>query len=122
MKKLGILSLIIFFLAATGFISKPAKDTDEFMIYLKVKVLDEQGSPVHGAEVEVFETEGDFANGSEPLDTKYTNKKGKARFSGLHKKEYYVHVEKGEKDNSEGQVKTDKLQNVSFNKETVIIY
>jgi putative lipoprotein (rSAM/lipoprotein system) len=122
MKKAWALSLLILFLCM-GFTTKSdMKDTEEFMIYLKVKVLNEEGDPVHGAEVKVYQSMDDFDRGINALDTKYTNKNGKARFSGLHKEEYYVHVEKDNKDNENGQIKTDKLHNVSFNKETVIIY
>lgn len=93
----------------------------EAPVFLKVKVLDDLGNKIHGAKVQLFNNEEDYRRERNVVKTEYTEKNGKASFSGLKPKVYYMLVEKEGLNNNGGAVRTDTLKTWIINNATVII-
>ncbi|MCS7005836.1 MAG: prealbumin-like fold domain-containing protein [Cytophagales bacterium] len=111
MKKIfwGLLSIVV---ASTQFLST----------VLKVTVLDDAGNIQKGAVVKLYKTEEDYKEDKNPVGgPQTTDEKGKVQFKDLEPQVYYVRAQKGDKDNSDGGIKTHKLDAGKINKINVII-
>ena len=84
--------------------------------------MDKLGNPVEGAQVKLFLTENEYMKKeNEVSPEQQTNKKGKTLFTGLEKKVYFVHAEKGDMDNVGSGIRTDTLVVKRINKINTII-
>jgi hypothetical protein len=88
---------------------------------LNVTVRDETGNTVEGATVQLFETEEDYTKETNVAATGVTDKKGYVKIKELKSIPYFVIVRKGDKDNSGGGEKTEKLEAKKINKVTIVI-
>lgn len=89
---------------------------------LEVTVRDNLGNVVEGAEVQLFNTKEEYQKEENPVGGKMaTDDKGRAKFTGLDAKEYYVNVEKGDMNNYGAGIKTDELVPKRTNRVTIII-
>lgn len=88
---------------------------------LNITVRDELGNTVEGATVQLFEKEEDYTQETNAVATGVTDKKGFVKIKELKAIPYYIIVRKGDKDNSGGGEKTEKLEAKRINKVTVII-
>ncbi len=114
-KKLAILlSLAILFTCASSFqILKTS---------LKITVIDELGNIVEGAAVQLYPTDDDYRNETNPAsEIYYTDKKGQVKFKDLAAQVYYVNASKDDKNNIGAGVQTDKLLDGKMNKVNIVI-
>lgn len=89
---------------------------------LQVTVRDDVGNLVEGAQVRLFKTEEDYNNEQNQAgQTLKTDAKGRVSFDNLAPAIYYIIVEKGDMDNSDGGNKTEALVPKRINKITVIV-
>ena len=88
---------------------------------LNVTVRDELGNTVEGATVQLFETEEDYTKEENVAATAVTDNKGYVKIKELKSIPYFVIVRKGDKDNSGGGEKTEKLEAKKINKVTIVI-
>jgi uncharacterized protein (DUF2141 family) len=89
---------------------------------LQVTVRDELGNLVEGASIRLFTSEEDYTKEQNQAGkTIKTDAKGRASFDTLEPKVYYIIVEKGDMDNSDGGTKTETLVPKRINKVTIII-
>lgn len=89
---------------------------------LEITVRDNLGNVVEGAEVQIFSNKEDYQNEENPVQgIKYTDEKGRAKFTDLETQEYYLNVEKGDMNNYGAGIKTDLLAEKRNNKVTIII-
>jgi hypothetical protein len=89
---------------------------------LQVTVRDDLGNLVEGASIRLFLTEEDYTKEQNQAGkTVKTDAKGRASFDNLEPKVYYIIVEKGDMDNSDGGTKTEALIPKRINKVTIII-
>jgi hypothetical protein len=88
---------------------------------LNVTVRDETGNVVEGASVQLFEKEEDYNTEKNVVAQGVTDKKGYLKLKDLKSMPYFVLVKKGDKDNSGGGEKTEKLEGQKINKVTIVI-
>jgi hypothetical protein len=89
---------------------------------LEITVRDNLGNVVEGAEVQIFSNKEDYQNEENPVQgIKYSDEKGRAKFTDLETQEYYVNVKKGDMNNYGAGIKTDLLAEKRNNKVTIII-
>ncbi|WP_245558406.1 carboxypeptidase regulatory-like domain-containing protein [Fulvivirga imtechensis] len=89
---------------------------------LTITVRNELGNIEEGVGVQLFPTEEDYRNETNPAtEIEYSDKKGKVRFKDLEAKVYFVNAVKGDKNNIGAGVQTDTLQEGKVNKVTIII-
>lgn len=89
---------------------------------LTITVRNELGNIEEGVGVQLFPTEEDYRNETNPSsEIEYSDKKGKVRFKDLEPKVYFVNAVKGDKNNIGAGVQTDTLQEGKVNKVTIII-
>ena len=89
---------------------------------LQVTVLDDLGNLVEGASIRLFATEEDYTKEQNQVGkTLQTDNKGRASYDTLEPKVYYIIVEKGDMDNSDGGTKTESFTPKRINKVTIII-
>lgn len=89
---------------------------------LRLVILNELGNTVEGANVTLYNNDEDYRQEKNPvMETQVTDSKGRVKFSGLEPKVYYVHAEKGDRDNAGAGVQTDTLQEGRINKVNIII-
>ncbi|MDO1445217.1 carboxypeptidase-like regulatory domain-containing protein [Rhodocytophaga aerolata] len=89
---------------------------------LQVTVRDDSGNLVEGASIRLFTSEEDYNKEQNQVGkTIRTDEKGRASFDTLEPKIYYIIVEKGDMDNSDGGTKTEALTPKRINKITIII-
>jgi hypothetical protein len=89
---------------------------------LQVTVRDDAGNLVDGASIRLFLTEEDYTKEQNQVGkTLKTDAKGRASFDSLEPKVYYIIVEKGDMDNSDGGIKTEDMKANRLNKITIII-
>lgn len=119
----SVVLLTMISLSITSFISinKPFLPT-----VLKVTVLDKLGNTVEGASVSLYESEDAYYEEKKPLrKAQKTDEKGRTTFKKLDPIQYYIHAEKGEKDNTRDnigeKVATSKLKEGKVNLVNVII-
>ncbi|MTI30847.1 carboxypeptidase regulatory-like domain-containing protein [Xanthovirga aplysinae] len=120
MKKIIILLLVLI-----AGIFYPEKATEKSLkglpTFLKITVLNDMGEAEEGTKIQLFETEQDYNKESNPVNTRYTNKRGKTTFGKLRPTVYYILARKEGMNNDLGAVKTDTLREGLINKVTVII-
>ena len=98
------------------------KSDQLFKTNLKITILNELGNVEEGASVQLFPTEADYRNETNPVtEVKLTDSKGQVKFKDLKPTVYYVNAEKGDKNNIGAGVKTDKLEEGKLNKISIII-
>ncbi len=89
---------------------------------LQVTVRDDVGNLVEGASIRLFASEEDYTKEQNQVGkTIRTDDKGRASFDTLEPKVYYIIIEKGDMDNSDGGTKTEALIPKRINKVTIII-
>lgn len=110
-KVTAILSILI--LSTTGF--------QLFKTSLKIQVLNDLGNIEQGATVKIFKNEEDYNHEENVVREGVTDKKGYVVFSEVEALEYYVNVEKGDKNNYGAGEKIEMLDEGKMNRITVII-
>ncbi|MEK6476421.1 carboxypeptidase regulatory-like domain-containing protein [Catalinimonas sp. 4WD22] len=120
--------LVVFFLMSCQSVPSagvPAADDKPIQIFktsLQITVRDNLGNSVEGAEVQIFTNKEDYQKEENPVQgIKYTDDKGRVKFSELDTQEYYINVEKGDMNNYGAGIKTDQLTEKRNNKVTIII-
>lgn len=108
-----IVVLSMFFILVSGF--------QLFKTSLKIQVLNDLGNIEQGATVKLFMTEEDYNNEENVIREGTTDKKGYVVFSEVEAHEYYVNVEKGDKNNYGAGEKIEMLEEGKMNRITVII-
>lgn len=113
--KLFIGSLIL--LIASTFAFKPVYTTS-----LRIKIHNELGNIEDSVEVTLYKSMADYRKEVNPaLPTRYTNEKGRTTFKNVEPIIYYIHAEKGNKDNIGKGVVSDTVKVGQLNKLTIII-
>ncbi len=103
-------------------VSVMASFSQVFKTSIKITILNELGNPVENAEVQLFLSEDDYRNETNPATEVFkTDSKGQVKIKELEARVYYVNAEKGEKNNIGAGVMTDKLDEGKVNKVTIII-
>lgn len=93
-----------------------------FSTSLKLTVLNELGNQEENVMVQLFPTEEDYRNETNPVtEVQYTDKKGRVKFKDLEPRVYFVNAEKGDKNNIGAGVQTDTLAENKLNKITIVI-
>ena len=93
-----------------------------FKTSIKITVIDELGNIVEGASVQLYATEEDYRNETNPVsDVMLTDKKGQVKFKELESKVYFVNVVKEDKNNVGAGVQTAKLEEGKLNKVNIVI-
>ncbi len=111
--------LILFFAAILVIACAPAQI---MKTSLKVTVLDELGNTVEGASIVLYANEKDYHSSENPVKpVALTDKKGVATIKELEGKPYFMDVSKGDKNNVDAGVQTNKLEANRINKLNVII-
>ena len=114
--------LLSFFLGLMAVSQQSQAQIQIFNTKFKVTVLDELGNLVPDAEVTLYATLDDYKAEKNPVQkTMLTDSKGKVTFKKLDKKQYYVIVRKGDRDNSGGGELVNNLEKGKVNKANVII-
>ncbi len=112
----AILFLGLFILSSAGANAQILKTN------LMVMVLDELGNVQNGASVSIYENEEDYnAKENAVASNLLTDEKGRVKIKKLEEKEYYISVEKGDKNNAGAGVKTGKLVTKKTNKVNIVI-
>jgi len=118
MKKLIPVLLFIFVISLYGF-------TDYNQVLntsLKITVVDYLGNVVEGASVNLYPTDKDYRNETNPVaETQYTDKKGRVTFKKLEPTVFFVYVVKDDMNNVGGGVQTDTLEKGKINKVNIVI-
>ena len=120
--------LIVFFVMGCQTIpsaSVPQADDTPIQFFktsLEITVRDNLGNVVEGAEVQIFNNKDDYQKEESSVQgIKYTDEKGRVKFTDLDTQEYYVNIEKGDMNNYGAGIKTDELAEKRNNKVTIII-
>jgi protocatechuate 3,4-dioxygenase beta subunit len=120
--------LIVFFVMGCQTIPSagvPKADDTPIQLFktsLEITVRDNLGNVVEGAEVQIFNNKEDYQKEESPVQgIRYTDEKGRVKFTELDTQEYYVNVEKGDMNNYGAGIKTDVLAEKRNNKVTIII-
>jgi len=118
MKKIFPVFLFIIVLGFYGF-----SDHNQVLnTSLRITVLDYLGNTVEGATVNIYPTENDYRNETNPVQEKQlTDKKGRVTFKKLEPVIYFVYVVKDDMNNVGGGVQTDTLEGGKVNKVNIII-
>ncbi|GAA0890977.1 hypothetical protein GCM10009122_06560 [Fulvivirga kasyanovii] len=113
--KLGIAFIVL--LSAFAFTHADFLNTS-----IKITVRNELGNLEEGVSVQLFPTEEDYRNETNPVTEKQmTDSKGQVKFRDLEPKVYFVNAVKGDKNNIGAGVQTDTLIEGKMNKVTIII-
>lgn len=119
--KRAILSIGYSLLLLLSYNSSKAMMLDIIKTKLQITILNNLGNIEKGATIQLFKTEEDYEQSINAIQTKVTDDKGKATFDNLEERDYYVLVEKGDMNNTDGGTKTEKLKAHRINKITIII-
>jgi len=93
-----------------------------FNTSVKINVRNELGNIEEGVAVQLFATEKDYREETNPVtDILHTDKKGNVKFSELEGKAYFINASKGDKNNVGAGVQTAPLEESKINKLTIII-
>ncbi len=76
----------------------------------RITVVDENNAIVAGATVTLFKTFADYKAERNPVTSGITNEKGYVQFTNLTEDQYFVLVEKGDRNNHGGHNHIDKLR------------
>lgn len=88
----------------------------------KINVRNELGNIEEGVAVQLFATEEDYRNETNPVtEVAYTDKKGNVKFTELEGKSYFINASKGDKNNIGAGVQTAPFIEGKMNKITIII-
>lgn len=110
---IGSLILII----VCSFAFKPMYTTS-----LRIKIHNELGNIEDSVEVTLYKSMADYRKEVNPaFRTRYTNEKGRTTFKNVEPIIYYIHAEKGDKDNVGKGVVSDTIKAGQLNKLTIII-
>jgi hypothetical protein len=119
MKKTILFTLCLISLLLVAYTAKSYK---QIPTSLKVTVRNALGNIEEGVEVQLFKTQEDYNNETNPAtEILLTNKKGVVTFKGLEPQEYYVSAKKGDANNFGGGEKTNTLTAGRINLVTIII-
>lgn len=89
---------------------------------LQLTVRNGLGNLEQGAKVTLYKTKEDYEKSINPAVAAIeTDKNGKAIFKDIDAVEYYIYVEKGDKNNNGAGEKIEKLEPNRINKTTVVI-
>ncbi|WPP48538.1 carboxypeptidase regulatory-like domain-containing protein [Catalinimonas niigatensis] len=120
--------LIVFFIMSCQTVPSagvPKADDTPIQLFktsLEITVRDNLGNIVDGAEVMLFNNKEDYQEEANPIQgIKYTDSKGRVKYSELNTQEYYINVAKGDLNNYGAGIKTDQLTEKRNNKVTIII-
>lgn len=120
--------LVVFFIMSCQTVPSagvPEADDTRIQILktsLEITVRDNLGNLVDGAVVQLFNNKEDYQKEANAIQgIKYTDSKGRAKFTELDTQEYYINVEKGDMNNYGAGIKTDQLVQKRNNKVTIII-
>lgn len=117
MKNLKFAFLIVGVIGLFAFTSTQMLKTS-----LTITVRNNLGNIEEGVNVQLFPTEEDYRNETNPsTDKLVSDKKGRVRFKDLEPKVYFVNAVKGDKNNIGAGVQTDTLAEGKVNKVTIII-
>lgn len=117
MKNIKFIIAIVALAGLFAFTRSAVMDTS-----LKITVRNELGNIEEGVNVQLFPTEEDYRNETNPVtDVQVTDKKGNVKFKDLDPKVYFVNANKGDKNNIGAGVQTDTLIEGKLNKVTIII-
>lgn len=112
----------IFTLLLLTTISIVSSSYQVFKTSIKITVIDELGNIVEGASVQIYGSQEDYRNETNPVtDLAITDKKGQVKFKELESKVYFVNVSKGDKNNIGAGVQTAKLEDGKLNKVNIVI-
>lgn len=113
----------IFLLLFVVAIALPSKSNAQLLkTNLTVMVVDELGNVQNGARVTIYENEEDYTAKANPVRSNLlTDDKGRVKIKKLKEIAYYLRVEKGDKNNAGGGVKTGKLVTKRTNKVNIVI-
>lgn len=115
MKAIKALTFVLSILIISAFSSLPATS-------LKINVIDNLGNIVEGATVNIYGSEDDYRNETNPvMEAATTNAKGVVKFKKIEAKKYYIYVVKGDMNNIGNGVETDQLEEGKVNKVTIVI-
>lgn len=115
---------ITIFLAISFILASISAFTPKQIIKTKLVlfVRNELGNLEEGAKVRLFKTKEDYDSLKNPAtETLLTNDKGKVSFVDLEALPYYIHAEKGARNNYGGGEKTEQLEPNRINKVTIVI-
>ena len=108
------MSLAFIFAVASGF--------QVFKTSLRITVIDELGNIVEGAAVQLYPTDEDYRNETNPVsEIYYSDEKGRVKFKDLAPQVYFVNASKEDKNNIGAGVQTDKLVEGKMNKVNIVI-
>ncbi len=111
------LALLITVTIFSSFTTKPLLPTN-----LRITVLDDIGNVVEGASVTLYASEEDYFEEKKPVrETQKTDAKGRVTFKKLEPIQYFVHAQKGDKDNVGDGVSISKLKEGRINLVNTII-
>lgn len=89
---------------------------------LKITVVDALGNVVQDAKVRIFKNEADYTKEVNDVQKfKLTNAKGQVTFKKLETASYYILVEKGDLNNTDGGSIVDTLKAGKVNKVNIVI-
>ena len=89
---------------------------------LRVTVLNDLGNIQENATVQLFTSEEDYRNETNPVGpSQKTDKKGRVTFKKLGSRVYYIHAKKGDATNVGRGVQTEKLAEGKVNKLNTVI-
>ncbi len=89
---------------------------------LRITVLNDLGNIQENASVQLFKTEEDYRNDTNPVGpAQKTDRKGRVTFKKLAAREYYINAKKGDATNVGRGVKTEKLEEGKVNKLNTVI-
>ncbi|MGB3618090.1 MAG: carboxypeptidase-like regulatory domain-containing protein [Catalinimonas sp.] len=98
-----------------------AADVHFLKTSLRVTVLDELGNPAEGAEVRLYASQADYDSSQNVIATVRTDDRGRAKFSDLEPKVYFIEVEHGDRNNYGLGTKTEPLEEKRLNKVSVVV-
>lgn len=88
---------------------------------MRVIVVDENGSTISGAKVQVFTTHKAYEDEKNPVAKGETNKKGYVEFKDLKEQKYYLLITKGKMNNHHSHNETDVLRLKGKNRFEIMI-
>ncbi len=125
--KIVTIICVVFFSSLLSFTGISCKNIDlpKFQLLktsLEITVRNNLGNAEQGATVQIFETEEDYNNETNPVGGKqFTDDKGHVKFKELKPMVYFVYAQKDDMSNFNAGIKTDTLTEKRLNRVTVII-
>ncbi|MDN5199839.1 carboxypeptidase regulatory-like domain-containing protein [Fulvivirgaceae bacterium BMA10] len=89
---------------------------------LRITIINELGNVEEGAKVILYKSKEDYNQEKNAIgEPQTTDKKGRVTFKKLEPVVYFVHAEKGDRNNYGAGVQTDTLQEGRINKVNIVI-